>query len=207
MAIQAVLTADIVHSTQLLPLQEQRLMRRLKLVLAPYKFEFYRGDSFQVYIKDARLALETALLCRTAAIGMALDIKGFTPDVRISIGIGKAKEPAGALGTARGDAFVLSGRAFDKIAKNSARLIISTANELAGEGLQVVASYANAIFNSMTGKQANVIFELLNGNSQQAAAIKLKKSKSTISQHATAARWDEIRTLLRQYKNIINLIT
>jgi len=207
MAIQAVLTADIVHSTQLLPLQEQKLVRRLRLVLLPYKFEFYRGDSFQVYVKDARLALETALLCRTVAISMAMDTQNFTPDVRISIGIGKTKEPAGTLGTARGEAFVLSGRAFDKIAKNSTKLIISTANELAGEGLQVVASYANAIFNGMTGKQANVIFELLKGSSQQTVAAKLKKSKSTISQHATAARWDEIKTLLRQYKNIINHIT
>ena len=207
MAIQAVLTSDIVHSTKLLPRQEQQLVRRLRLVLSSCKFEFYRGDSFQVYLKDARPALETALLCRTAAIGMARNTENFTPDVRIGIGIGKAKEPEGTLGTARGEAFVLSGRAFDKIAKSSTKLIISTANELADEGLQVLASYINAIFNGMTGKQAEVIFELLKGNSQQAVALKLKKSKSTISQHVTAARWDEIKTLLRQYKNIINHIS
>jgi hypothetical protein len=206
MAIQAVLTADIVHSTKLLPHQEQKLMRRLRQVLSPYKFEFYRGDSFQAYVKDATLALEAALLCRTAAIGLVQDIKNFTPDVRISIGIGKTKEPPGTLGAARGEAFVLSGRAFDKIAKGNTKLIISTTNELANQGLQVVAGYTNTIFNGMTGKQANVIFELLKGNSQQAAAQKLKKSKSTISQHVTAARWEEIKTLVQQYKNIINHI-
>jgi hypothetical protein len=207
MTIQAVLTADIVHSTKLSPPQEKKLIRRLRLVLSAYQFEFYRGDSFQVYVKDARTALETALLCRSAAIGTTLDTKNFTPDVRISIGIGKTKEPTGALGAARGEAFVLSGRAFDKIAKSNTKLIISTSNELAAGGLEVVAAYANTIFNSMTGKQANVIFELLKGNSQQAVAQKLKKSKSTISQHVTAGRWEEIKTLLRQYKNIINHLT
>jgi len=206
MAIQAVLTGDIVHSTRLSPAQEKRLLRQLRLVLAPHQFEFYRGDSFQVYIKDAGSGLETSLLCRTAAIGLAEDAAPFIPDVRISIGIARTPPPAGSLGAARGEAFVLSGRAFDEIAKTSTRLIISTANELAAEGLKVIADYANAIFREMTGKQANVIFELLQGKSQQAIATKLKKSKSTISQHVTAGRWEEINSLLHQYKNIIKHI-
>lgn len=207
MTIQAILTADIVHSTKLSPAQARKLIQRLRLVLSPYRFEFYRGDSFQVYIKDARLALETALLCRTAAISMAQDIKSFIPDIRIGIGIGKAKEPNGTLGAARGEAFVLSGRALDQIAKSNTRLVISTANTLAGEGLAVIAAYTNTIFNDMTGKQANVIFELLKGNTQLVVAKKLKKSKSTIHQHVSAARWEEIKTLLQQYKNIINHLT
>jgi hypothetical protein len=204
MAIQAVLTGDIVNSTRLAPAAEKKLMRVLQQVLLPHTFEFYRGDSFQAYLQDAGAALQTALLCRTAAISIIPDKAGFSSDVRVSIGIGKTKTPVKKPGAAKGEAFVLSGRAFDEITKKNTRLVITTANDLANEGLQVMADYINAIFNVMTGKQAVVIFELLKGQTQQVVAAKLKKSKSTISQHVSAGRWPEIEKLMQQYKNIIN---
>ena len=204
MAIRAVLTGDIVNSTQLGQAAEKRLLKKLRQLLAVYQFEFYRGDSFQVYIKDAGAALRTALLCRAIAINTAGNMGMISSDIRISIGIGMVKTPVTALGTAKGEAFILSGRAFDLLAKNDARLAIAGTNRLANEGLQVIADYINAIFKNMTGKQAGVIFELLKGESQKAAAVKLKKSKSTIHQHVSAGRWPEIEKLLEYYQNIIN---
>jgi transcriptional regulator with XRE-family HTH domain len=55
----------------------------------------------------------------------------------------------------------------------------------------------------MTGKQAELITNLLQGITQQQMAITLNKSKSTISQLANAGRWPEIEKLLQQYKNMI----
>jgi len=205
MAIQAVLTADIVNSTRLGPATEKKLMYCLRQLLATQQVEFYRGDSFQVYMKDAISALQTALLCRTAAIGIA-GSAAVASDIRISIGIGKVKKPVTALGTAKGEAFVLSGRAFDELTIAGTRLVIAGSNRLANEGFQVIAGYLNAIFKDMTGKQAGVIFELLKGQTQQAVAAKLKKSKSTIHQHVNAGRWPEIEKLLQHYTNIINLL-
>ena len=86
-------------------------------------------------------------------------------------------------------------------------MTIFTSNALANEGLQVIAEYINAIFNTMTRKQAKVIFELLKGQTQQAVAKKLKKSKSTINQHVSSGRWAEIEKLLLHYENIINHLT
>ena len=204
MAIQAVLTGDIVNSTRLGQAVEKKLLRGLQQLLAGHRFEFYRGDSFQVYIKNAGAALQTALLCRTAAISIAGDAATVSSDIRISIGIGKVKTPATGLGMAKGEAFVLSGRAFDEITKKDIRLAIASTNELANEGLQVIADYINSILKVMTGKQAGVIFELLKGETQQAVAVKLKKSKSTINQHVNAGRWPEIEKLVEHYQNIIN---
>jgi len=204
MAIRAVLTGDIVNSTQLGQATEKKLLKSLQQMLAVHQFEFYRGDSFQVYIKDAGAALRTALLCRAVAINTAGNMGVVSSDVRVSIGIGTVKTPVTKLGTAKGEAFVLSGRAFDVLTKNDARLAIKSANSLANEGLQVIADYINAIFKNMTGKQAGVIFELLKGESQKAAAAKLKKSKSTIHQHVSAGRWAEIEKLLEYYQNIID---
>lgn len=205
MAIQAVLTADIVNSTRLGYATERKLVKCLQQLLAAHRYEFYRGDSFQVYLKDAVAALQTALLCRTAAISIA-GSASVAADIRMSIGTGKVRTPVTSLGTAKGEAFVLSGRAFDELTATGTRLVITSPNRLANEGFQVIADYLNAIFKDMTGKQAGVIFELLKGEAQQAVAAKLKKSKSTIHQHMSAGRWPEMEKLLRHYTNIINLI-
>ncbi|MEP6746676.1 MAG: hypothetical protein ABJB86_03060 [Bacteroidota bacterium] len=203
MAIQAVLTGDIVNSTRLAPAAEKKLLKVLQQILLPHTVEFYRGDSFQAYLKNAADALQTALLCRAAAIAVIPDKTNFSSDVRISIGIGKTKAPVKKPGTANGEAFVLSGRAFDEIVTKNKRLAIVTANDLANEGLQVIADYINSIFNAMTGRQAVVVFELLKGETQQHVAAKLKKSKSTINQHVRAGSWPEIEKLMQQYKNIV----
>jgi len=205
MAIQAILTGDIVNSTQLTTRGEKKLLACLRQLLSPYQYEFYRGDSFQVYVKRAEEALPLALLCRTAAISIGSNGPAAS-DIRISIGIGDVKMPVTSLGTAKGEAFILSGRAFDAMASNSTRLAIAATEPLANEGLHITADYCNALFSTMTGKQAAVIFELLKGESQQAVATRLKKSKSTISQHVTAGRWLELERLLQHYKNIINLL-
>ena len=205
MQIQAILTADIVNSTKITSPTEKKLLKVLQQLLAAYKFEFYRGDSFQVYIKNPAEALRIALLCRTAAINISQD-ENFLNDIRISIGIGQVIPPIKILGNAKGQAFILSGRAFDEIVKTGKRLVISSSNALANEAFQIMSDYINAIFNGITGKQAQVIFELLQGQTQLSVASKLKKSKSTINQHVNAGRWLEVSRLLQQYENIINLL-
>lgn len=207
MAVRAVLTGDIVNSTRLKKVTEKKLLKILTAALAKYQFEFYRGDSFQVYVKNPVEALQTALLCRTAAISVSKNETINLSDVRISIGIGTVTMQVKTLGTAKGEAFILSGRAFDEMTGTDRRLVIATANSLANAGLQIIADYLNAILKAMTGKQAEVIFELLQGKTQQEVAELLKKSKSTVHQHVTAGRWTEIEKLLQQYENIINQLT
>jgi hypothetical protein len=207
MALQAVLTGDIVNSTKLTAAQETKLRNLLMDLYPDHKFEFFRGDSFQAYLKQPHEALRLALLSRTAAISLSKKDKIVLSDIRISIGIGKVSTPVRALKTAKGEAFLLSGRQFDDISKSEERLAIATGNALANEGLRVISDYINAIFETMTGKQAEVIFQLLKGEMQQVVAKKLKKTKSTIHQRVTSGRWPEIEKLLQQYENIINQLS
>lgn len=206
MAIQAILTGDIVNSTRLSATRDKKLTDMLLEIFLYHKMEFFRGDSFQAYIKDPAEALQLALLARTAAISLFKEEKIVLSDVRISIGIGTVETPVRSLKTAKGEAFLLSGRKFDDMAKSSQRLAISSGNPLANEGLQVIAGYLDTIFEGMTGKQAEVIFELLNGEMQKVVARKIKKTKSTIHQRVTSGRWAEIERLLQQYENIIKLL-
>lgn len=205
--LQAVLTGDIVNSTLLEPAQEQKLLKLLESVLTPYRYEFYRGDSFQVYQEQADDALKTALLCRTAAIALMPESSPNAADVRISIGLGGVVTPVESLATAKGEAFLLSGRTFDEMEKTEGRLVMAIENKIAAVGLAVISDYINSIFKQMTEKQAEVIFELLQGNSQQQVAEKLNKSKSTISQHVSSGRWDDIERILVNYKKIVQLVS
>ena len=205
--IHAVLTGDIVNSTLLAPPLEKKLLKCIQQLLGDHKHEFFRGDSFQAYVKESALALRIALQCRTAAIALEPEQSPAVSDVRISIGIGNVESPVRALATAKGDAFLLSGRALDAMEKTEGRLIIITENKMANHGLGVMSDYINSIYRQMTPKQAEVIFELLRGHSQLRVAEKLNRSKSTISQHVTAGRWDEIENILKKYEAIVQAIS
>lgn len=201
--MRAVLTGDIVNSTLLGKAAEKKLLHLLQQLFTAHKLEFYRGDSFQALLQQPEKALRLSLLCRSAAISLRETGPAVRSDFRISIGIGEVISPVRTLATAKGQAFVLSGRAFDELTKTNSRLAITTGNELANDGLQVIADYLNSIFGAMTGKQAEVIFPLLKGETQQAVAHKLKKTKSTIHQRVISGRWHEIAKLLLQFEKII----
>jgi len=203
--LQAVLTGDIVNSTLLNEAREKKLANSLRDLYTDHKMEFFRGDSFQAYIKEPKHALRLALLSRTLAISIFKEETTIS-DIRISIGIGTVHIPVRSLNTARGEAFILSGRSFDDISKSGQRLAIALSHPLANEGMQVIADYLNIIFEGMSSKQAEVIYELLKGEMQKSVARKLKKTKSTIHQRMTAGRWPEIEKLLKRYENIINLL-
>lgn len=204
--LQAVITGDIVNSTLLTEAREKKLVNALKDLFENHKMEFFRGDSFQAYVKDPKQALRMALLARSLTISLNKDEDPVVSDVRISIGLGTVHIPVRSLNTARGEAFILSGRRFDEISKTGQRLVFAVSHPMANEGLQVIADYLNVIFYSMTGKQAEVIFELLKGEMQKVVARKLKKTKSTIHQRMVSGRWPEIEKLLHRYENIINLL-
>jgi hypothetical protein len=205
--LHAVLTGDIVNSTLLDAEQEKKLLKELQTLLSPYKYEFFRGDSFQVYLPDASGALKISLLCRITAIALMPENSPVTSDIRISVGIGEVKSPVTNLATAKGEAFLLSGRALDNLEKTEGRLIITTHHEMGSVALSILSDYVNSIYKQVTSKQAEVILELLQGNTQQQVAEKLNRSKSTISQHVTAGRWDELEKILENYQKIIRLLT
>lgn len=204
MPIRAVLTGDIVNSTKLVPVAERKLLRGLQQVMQSYQFEFYRGDSFQVYLKDPAKSLWLALVCRTTAISSTPKGSLQPADIRMSIGLGPVGKTVRSLSSAKGEAFLLSGRSFDALEQTGKRLTIISNNHLVNLGLEVIADYLNAIYKDMTAKQAEVILKLLQSNTQRQIATRLKKSKSTIHQRATAARWPEIEKLLLQYEKVIN---
>ncbi|MHA4807563.1 nucleotidyl cyclase domain-containing protein [Flavitalea flava] len=207
MALAAVITADIVNSTRLEKAEEKKLLNILSAILKPYKFEFYRGDSFQVYIPDAENALKVVLQTRAAAKRLNPEVTAPLADVRASIGIGSTDGEVKNLKTAGGEAFLLSGRAFDSMGKLDPRLIIRSPDENINLGLKIAAGYMDSLFSSLTSKQAGVLYEMLSGHNQLESAKRLKKSQATINKHVQAAQWPEINTLLQDYQMLVRQLS
>lgn len=199
----AVLTADIVNSTKIPPLKEKKLLKELEKALTAYAVTFYRGDSFQVFMKSPEKSLRIALICRTLVISL-MEEKAIKSDIRISIGIGSVEQPVKMPGTARGEAFVISGQGLDIIQGTEQRLLIRSGHAIADVGFQVIADYLDNIYRQMTAKQASVILDLLQGRLQKEVAFKQEKSISTISQFASSGRWSDIERLLQQFEQLIN---
>jgi hypothetical protein len=204
MVLSAVITADIVNSTKLSKAEYKRLLKNLEEILQPYQHEFFRGDSFQVFVKSPGEALTVLLQARTVAMKLS---EPSPSDIRASIGIGQVKLPVKSFQTASGDVFILSGRSFDKMIKDE-RLIIVTdeKNKAVNLGLKLISQFIDYLFQRLTFKQAAVVFELLMDQTQIDTAKKLKKSQATIHKHIQAAGWPQTEKLLSDYKELIALI-
>lgn len=202
----AVITADIVNSTQLSKAEYKKLTKNLTAVFGEHQYEFFRGDSFQVFVKSPDKALQVLLQARVTAMklsGSSMPVA----DIRASIGIGSVKLPVKSFQTTTGDVFILSGRAFDKMTKDERTIIIcDEKNKAVNLGLKVVSQFIDYLFQRLTFKQAAVVYELLLERTQIETAKRLKKSQATIHKHTQSAGWPQIENLLADYKNLIALI-
>lgn len=197
-----VITADIVNSTNLAKPLLSGLFRTIRLLGSPHKLEFYRGDSFQLYVKNNGEALELALLLRLAARRIS-PAMGPEIDIRTAIGIGNVKSPVRVMKTSGEEPFILSGRALDELASSNDRLRIVCSNETATDICRVIARFIDYIFHDLTSKQAEVVYELLAGYNQVRTAKKLRKAQATINRQAHAAGWPEIERMISEYKQAI----
>ncbi len=203
----AVITGDIVNSTRLSKPQTKKLLKNLSVVLEKHQYEFFRGDSFQVFVKSPVEAFGILLQARAAAMKLSPEASMPVADIRASIGIGNVKLPVKNLRTATSEAFILSGRSFDTMEKDQRLNIISNEkNKAVNLGLKLISHFIDYLFQRMTVKQAAVVFELLVNRTQTETAKRLKKSQATIHKHTQSAGWPEIEKLLSEYKNLVALI-
>lgn len=208
MPIGAIITADIVNSTLLSAKQEKSLIDTLSAILKPYIYEFYRGDSFQVYVQYPEDALKVVLQLRLAAKKIPFKSHTSRCDVRASIGIANVgSSPIKHLKFTGTDAFIISGRAFDEMDMDT-RLVIEAfdrkIDKKINPGLKVIAYFIDYIFKRLTIKQAMVVAELLSGKTQIDIAKKLKKTQPTINKQVQSSGWAEITKVIYEYQQLVN---
>ena len=165
-------------------------------------WEIYRGDSFQIEIKDIHKSFEAALYIK-ANIKM---IKGL--DVRMAIGIGDKSFKGKKVTESNGEAFRFSGETIESLKKEKLNLKIKTKNETINNELNLYFKLALLSIDNWTTNSAEIVkLSLEHPNKFQKDLAKLiGTNQDAISKRIKRASLDEILELNEMYKQKIETL-
>jgi len=204
----SVVTGDIANSTSIAADKRVELIEQVSALIKswvakPEDAEIFRGDSFQLLFDDVAEALKRSIQIR-CWLKSYQDGPGNAPlDARLSIGIGDIAYFGKSVLDADGEAFHLSGRAFDEMKATQNFLQLSTNDQQLNKQLNIILNLANIIISQWTNNQAEVIFLLLEGKTQQEMADELKIAQSAVNNRIKLSRWKEIDKTMRYIASLM----
>lgn len=206
-AFRAVITADMVNSTQFSREESTAWLEELLAILHQnqafkwaLKPEIYRGDSFQAVLKSSDEAMRMAILARACMRKHAPNA-----DMRVAIGIGHTEQLTDRPGTSDGEAFRLSGHLADTIRQQKARIGIALPRP--SEPLSATLDLLETVIESWTSAQSQVIEALLLGKNVTQIAEMLSISQSAASQRVASSKWWAIDSFLATFPKQLSLYT
>ena len=206
----AVLTGDIVSSRRL---SVERLERTRRLIASgaaefrrrqPRAFsgvpEVFRGDAWQLLLREPRWALRVALLMRALLLARN-DVR-----TRVSIGIGAVEAiDRRRISLSTGEAFTLSGHALDHITGyfDLTGALPERAAPLAA-WFPAMLHLCSGLMRSWTRRQAEIVsLALLADNPTHeaiAGSLRPRVSKQSVSESLAAARWRPLLEGIRVFE-------
>lgn len=196
--IISVITGDIVQSRLV---QNSAWLGKLKKVLSlegksPATWQVYRGDSFQVEVKDPRQALLTAIRIKAAV----KTVKNL--DVRMAIGVGDKKFSSNRVAESDGEAFVRSGESLETLKKSKQTLVIRSPWPEFDRDMNVCFRLACIPMDDWTPTSAELIQILTTGKhvTQKALARRLGVTQPSISERQNRSHYDEVMALEQLYR-------
>lgn len=208
-SIYAVLTGDLIGSTELSPKERQRLPSLLLNTVDRIRIGFpgavqgeldiFRGDSWQLVLADPVRALRISLFLRA----VILSTPGSRPiDTRLSIGYGPVDYLAeGKHITGSGPAFFLSGSGLENAWK-ACRMGMSFPESVRSRitrALTIIVRLIDLQVGHWTPKQAEAVSGALLGLTQEEIGrgwVREQVSQQAISQHLEGAGWVKIKNSL-----------
>lgn len=205
---KGVITGDVVDSTKIEAKWRPMVIDTLKAVvsdfssLATMRLEMFRGDSFQIVVDDIQSAITVALTVRARL--RATSTEGNSGwDARVALGVGDMSYDSGSIVTSDGEAFRLSGHAFDSLGKR--RLSVATAWPQVDEILGLNTKFVDETITSWSVKQARVVYgELLTSKTQKDLAEHLGMSPQNINYIWNLSKCPLILEYIELYRKLIN---
>ena len=209
--IVSVLTGDIVNSSKI-PDAGVSLMKSLNKFLdqqkknyPDIKFEFYRGDAFQIVLFQPELSIKLATLIRTFVISSSP-----TPtqryDVRISIGLGTADKLDSKVTLSNIQAFIFSGHGLDKI-KIKERLVFKSGDEQLNSDMFISTTALSVIISQWTLKRAKIALAMMLGESRDDICKKFKILATTLSTSLSGSNYSEMQKIIEWSEDRIKMHT
>ena len=199
----SILTGDIIKSRH--QNNPETWLNTLKSALSTLEpdtafWEVYRGDSFQIEIKDISKSFEAAIYLK-ASIKM---IKGL--DVRLAIGIGNKTYQGKDVTESNGEAFVYSGETFESLKKEKQNLRIKTKSSILNDELNLYFKLALISMDNWTVNSAEIVKLTLEHPEalQEDLGKRIGINQNAISSRQKRAHLDEILQLNEMYKTKIS---
>ncbi len=198
----SVITGDIINSRKL---KNAVWLKKLKRTLAeegssPRTWQIYRGDSFQVEVKDPAMVFLTVLRIKATLKG----IKNL--DVRMAIGIGKREFTAFNITESNGEAFIHSGEKLESLKKEKQTLAIESPWPELDKEMNVCFQLALIAMDNWSPSSAELIRILIDKPEirQKVLARKLKISQSSVSERQKRSNFTAIMDLENLFREKIN---
>lgn len=195
----AVLTGDIIRSTDLSPRRREQLQDTLsnafdKITGSLYQFrvEQFRGDSFQGVCPRAEEGLKALMFLQAL-----LRQQDF--GVRISLGLGEVGYEGDSILTSDGSAFQRSGPALDELKKKNQPVAVTGPSESFNKEWKVHALSLGYLLQRWTIPQAEAVLAQLQGLTQEESARVLQIKQPAVQQRLQAAGWNVMDAILERF--------
>ncbi|GGF25283.1 SatD family protein [Flavobacterium limi] len=200
----SIITGDIIGSRQQ---ESEHWVEDLKKILAPLgktpsQWEIYRGDEFQIEVKNPEEALLTAILVKA-------HLRAIKSDARMSIGFGDKSHNAEKISESNGTAFINSGELFETLKKQKVTLAIRTGNDETDEKLNLMIQLALTFMDSWLAQSAEFVAIAIENPtlSQEELGQKLGINQAAVSRRQKRAQFDLVMNLDRYFRKQITQLT
>ncbi|OWK70482.1 hypothetical protein CBW18_11100 [Pedobacter sp. AJM] len=196
-----IITGDIVGSRKVKDSWLSNLKSALKVIAGQYKWEIYRGDSFQIEVEPENAIKAAAYLKACIRINKPAD-------VRMGIGIGEVKIKRKKLSESNGDVFVNSGIAFDSLKQAKVNLAIKTDFPGFDEDINVMIRLALIAMDSWGIVAAEMVKLALEHEKllQSELATLSGRTQSSVSEALKRAHYAELMDMDKLYRKKLNQI-
>ncbi|HEY4629199.1 MAG TPA: SatD family protein [Flavobacterium sp.] len=198
-----IITGDIVNSRKL---SSEIWIDDFKKLLNnfgknPVEWDIYRGDEFQLEVKNPEEALIVALRIKSYFKTMKLD-------VRMSIGFGDITYKAKKISESNGTAFIRSGELFETLKKQKINLAINSGNNAFDAEINLMLRLSLTFMDNWLAQSAEFVLTAIETPtlSQEDMGVKLGINQAAVSRRRKRAQFDLVMEMENYFRNKIKTI-
>ena len=199
-----IITGDIVNSRKL---SSKIWIDGFKQLLntfgkSPIEWEIYRGDEFQLEVKNPEDTLMIALQIKSYFKIMKLD-------VRMSIGFGDKTYKGKKISESNGTAFSRSGEVFQTLKKQKINLAINSGNEAFDSEINLMLRLGLTFMDNWLVQSAEFVLKSIENPllSQEEMGVKLGINQAAVSRRRKRAQFDLVMELEQYFRNKIKKLS
>ncbi|WP_338374886.1 hypothetical protein [uncultured Flavobacterium sp.] len=167
----------------------------------PKDWEIYRGDEFQLEVKNCEEALLVAFQVKAYLRSIKLD-------ARMSIGFGDKTYKAKKISESNGTAFVNSGVGFESLKKNKTTLSINSSNKTFDKEMNLILRLGLSFMNNWLAQSAEFVLVTIQNPtlSQEEIGSKLGINQAAVSRRRKRANFDLLLEINSAYVEKLKML-